>query len=90
MEKVLSTKPKLRIYVKFKNICTEDYVKYCASRGKISQKHHFELHIQTGICRENRLDERVCLICNSGQVENGLHVLCVCTTYCKYWENIYF
>ncbi len=29
---VLSTKPKQRTYVKFKeNICTEDYVKHCTS-----------------------------------------------------------
>ncbi len=30
---LLSTKPQLRRYVKFKgNICTEDYVKHCTSR----------------------------------------------------------
>ncbi len=32
---LLSTKPKLRTYVKFKeNICTKDYVKHCTSRRK--------------------------------------------------------
>ncbi len=33
------------------------------------------LHIGTASFRNKRTDERVCLICNSGEVENELHLL---------------
>ncbi len=43
---LLSTKPKLRTYVKFKeNICTEDYVKHCTSRRKRSHTAQFRIGI---------------------------------------------
>ncbi len=35
------------------------------------------LHIETGRFRDERIDERVCLLCNSGEVENEIHFLCV-------------
>ncbi len=38
---------------------------------------------------DKRINERVCLICNSGEVENELNVLYVCTTYSNYRENMY-
>ncbi len=92
---LLSTKPKLRTYLKFKeNICTEDYVKHCTSRRKISLMAQFRigilpLHIETGRFRDKRTDKRVCLICNSGDLVNVLHLRrCVCTTYSNYWENV--
>ncbi len=80
---LLSTKPKLRTYVKFKeNICTEDCVKHCTSRRKRSLMAQFrigilQLHIETGRFRDKRINERVCLLCNSGEVENELHFLCL-------------
>ncbi len=64
---LLSTKPKLRTYVKFKeNICTEDYVKHSTSRRKRSLMPQFRigilpLHIETGRFRDKRIIERVCL-----------------------------
>ncbi len=92
---LLSNKPKLRTYVKFKeNICTEDYVKQCTSRRKRSLMAQFRigilpLHIETGRLRDKRINERVCLLCTSGEVENELHFLCVCTTYSNYKPNLY-
>ncbi len=92
---MLSTKPKLRIYVKFKeNICIKDYVKHCTSRRKSSLIAQFRigilpLHIETGKFRVKRINERVCLLCNSGEVENELHFLCVYTTYSNYRQNLY-
>ncbi len=92
---LLSTKPKLRTYEKFKeNICTEDYVKHCTSRRKRSLIAQFRigilsLHIETGRFRDKRINERVCLLCNSDAVKNELHFLCVCTTYSNYRQNLY-
>ncbi len=60
METFLSTKSKLRTYVKFKeNICTEDYVKHCTPRRKRSLMTQFRigilpLHIETGRFRDKR------------------------------------
>ncbi len=91
---MLTNKPKLRTYVKFKeNICTEDYDKNCTSRRKRSLIAQFRivilpLHIETGRFRDNRINERVCLLCNSGEVENELLFLCVCTTYSNYRQNL--
>ncbi len=84
---LLSTKPKLRTHVKLiENMYTEDYVKHCTSRRKRSLMAQFRidilpLHIETGRFRDKRINERVCLLCNSSEVENELHFLCVCTTY---------
>ncbi len=92
---LLSTKQKLRTYVKFKeNICTEDYVNHCTSRRKRSLTAQFRigillLHIETRRFRDKRINERVCLFCNSGDVENELHFLCVCTTYSNYMPPLY-
>ncbi len=47
------------------------------------------LHIETGRFRDKRIDERVCLFFNSGEVENELHFLCVCTTYSNYRQHLY-
>ncbi len=47
------------------------------------------LHIERGRFSDNRIDERVCLLCNSSEVENELHFLCVCTTYSNYRQNLY-
>ncbi len=47
------------------------------------------LHIETGRFRDKRINERVCLLCNSGEVENELHFLCICTTYSNSRQNLY-
>ncbi len=48
-----------------------------------------QLHIETGRFRDKGIDGRVCLLCNSGEVENELHFQCVCTTYSNYRQIIY-
>ncbi len=75
------------------NICTEDYVKHCTPRRR-SQMPQFRigflpLHIETGRFRDKRIDERVCLLCNSGEVDNELLYLCVCNTYSNYRQKFY-
>ncbi len=68
---------------KFKeNICTEDYVKHCTSRRKRSLMAQFRigklpLHIETGRLRDKRINQSVCLLCNSGEVENEQHFRCL-------------
>ncbi len=47
------------------------------------------LHIERGRFKDIRMDERVCLLCNSGEVENVLHFLFVCTTYSNYRQTLY-
>ncbi len=47
------------------------------------------LHIETGKFRDKRIYERVCLFCNSGEVENELHFRCVCTTYSNNRQKMY-
>ncbi len=47
------------------------------------------LYIESGRFRDKRIHERVCLLCNSGEVENELHFLCICTTYSNYRQNLY-
>ncbi len=47
------------------------------------------LHIETGRFRDKRINEGVCFLCNSGEVENELHFLCVCSTYSNYMHNLY-
>ncbi len=83
----LPTKPKLRTYVKFKeNIETESYIKYCMLRKRrflLSQISLgiLPLHLETGCFRNEKVEGRKCLICNSQYVENEKHFICVCTTY---------
>ncbi len=47
------------------------------------------LHIETGRFRDKRINKRVCLLCNTGEVENELHLLCVCTTYSNCRQHLY-
>ena len=39
------------------------------------------LRIETGRYSNERIDERVCLLCNSGDVENEMHFLYHCNLY---------
>ncbi len=47
------------------------------------------LHIETGRFRAKSTHEMECVICNSSEVENELHFLCVCTTHSNYTEKTY-
>ncbi len=75
----LHINPKLRTYVLFKEkSCTENYVKYCMSRQQRSLIAQLRLdilaiHIETGIFRGTQLDDRICQLCDTQEVENEIH-----------------
>ena len=91
----LPQKPKLRTYVKFKeNIYTESYVKNCVHRRRRSLLAQFRLgilplHIETGRFRGKSLEERVCLLCGNGDIENEIHFVCSCSIYNNLRRELY-
>jgi hypothetical protein len=92
---LVQAKPKLRTYNKFKeDIKTENYVKYCIQRRRRSLFAQFRigilpLHLETGRFRNKKVEERTCLICNSQDVENEEHFVCVCSMYNKLRNELY-
>ena len=91
----LPTKPKLRTYITFKDSYrTEEYVKYNISRKQRSLFAQFRvgilpLHIETGRFRGTALEERLCLICKNGDIENEQHFLIKCQLYEEHRKILY-
>ena len=91
----LPLKPKLRTYMTFKDsINTEDYVKYCSYRKRMSLLAQLRIgilpiHVETGRFRNKKLEERVCFICNNNEIENEVHFVCVCSVYLQFRENLF-
>ena len=80
-------KPKLRYYIQYKqDIETEAYVKSNLTRSKRSLLAQLRLSIlplQIEIGRYYRvpLEQRLCKLCNSNQIEDEFHLLCICNAY---------
>ena len=80
-------KPKLRTYVTFKDtLDVTDYVKRTMSRFDRSLLAKFrcgilQLHIETGRFNQTKLPDRICNICNTGNIEDEFHFLCICPYY---------
>ena len=91
----LLTKPKLHTYVKFKeDIVKENYVIYCTQRRRRSLFAQFRLgilplHLETGWFKNKKVEERICQICTSQDVENEEHFVCVCNTYSQLCYTLY-
>ncbi len=47
------------------------------------------LHLETGRFRNKKVEERTCLICDSQDVENEEHFICVCTKYSQLLNDLY-
>ena len=83
----LPTKPKLRTYLKFKDVfVTEEYVRSCGSRRKRSLLAQFRmgvlpLAIETGRFINKPIEERICKVCCTNMVEDEVHMLCTCQVY---------
>ena len=103
----ISSKPKLRRYVKYKSSFeAESYVKavglskrdrslLCQFRVGIlplrieTGRFRILKDLQTNQFRHLRVEERVCELCNLGQVEDELHFLCHCPLYKDLREIMY-
>ncbi len=91
----LRTKPKLRTYILFKEeFGNEDYVKYCMShfqRSLIAQIGCgiLPLRIEIGRFRGEKLEERLCQICHSHEIEDEIHFVTVCNAYEIYRQQLY-
>ncbi len=47
------------------------------------------LRIETGGWQDKPLEERLCLVCNRGIVEDGFHFWCECQTYNPLREDLF-
>jgi hypothetical protein len=92
--RTVENKPKLRFYALFKdNFDVEKYVSinFSSSERSVLAQLRFgilPLHVETGRFVNTKLEDRVCKICNSGQVEDECHFLFECTAYNEprnYW-----
>ncbi len=83
---------KLRTYVLFKenycteNYCTENNVKYCMSRQQRSliaqlRLGILQIYIETGIFRGTQLDDKICQLCDTQEVEDEIHFVCKCNLH---------
>ena len=95
--------PKLRTYVIFKQrYMTEEYVKINLKRNERSVLAQFRLgilpiRIETGRFIGERIEDRLCRMCDQNQIENETHFLFHCSLYnelrrailsCLYEETI--
>ncbi len=80
-------KPKLITYVLFKEYYwTENYVKYCMfgqQRSLIAQLRLgiLPIHLETCKFRGKQLDESICQLCDTQEVEDVIHFFCKCNLY---------
>ena len=83
----VNKKPKLRTFVQLKlSYKTEAYVKLNLERNQRSilgqlRTGTLPLHIETGRFENKRVEERVCRICNNGEVETECHFVFHCSYY---------
>ncbi len=90
----LYTKPKLRTCFFMKHYCTENYVKYCMSRHQRSLIAQLRLgilpiHLEIGRFRGTQLDDRICQLCDTQEVEDEIHFVCICNLYNDLRQNMY-
>ena len=83
----LPSKPKLRFYTLFKNtLNVENFVKYNLTPSERSLVSQYRmgillLAIETGRFQGVKLEERLCIFCNSGLVEDEVHFMFDCSLY---------
>ena len=91
----VDNKPKLRTYSKFKTeVGIENYVTKCTNKYKRSliaqfRSGTFPLQIEIGRYRNIQLNERTCKICNSNEIEDEFHVICICNVYQSFRDILY-
>src|SRR3569833_2495247 len=91
----LQKKEKLRVYRTLKfNLKQEAYISWSLPAEHMSHfanlrsgSHH--LRVETGRWKKEREEDRVCLVCLTGKVENELHFLLDCYVYNRLRQNLY-
>lgn len=79
--------PKLRTYKLIKSqFSTEEYLKKCLSRNQRSALSRmrcgtFPLELEKGRIRNIPVEQRICKMCDSGEVEDELHFMINCKLY---------
>ena len=97
---ILHLKPKLRFYVKFKNVFeVEKYAKINLSHSERSVLAQIRfgilpLHVETGRFTNTAIDERTCRVCDSNNVEDEMHFMFECNSYeiprNAFFENVLY
>ena len=83
----MSSKPKLRLYSKFKdNFKTDDYVFSLMPRYERSLLAQLRmgilpLRVETGRFINEILNERICTLCELQDIEDEIHFVCRCPKY---------
>ena len=89
------TLPKLRTFIQFKNfVCDSPHIFKPLSFMQRKQMSKFRLgilhlRVETGRFLRIPPEDRVCLMCNSGEVEDESHFLLVCSHYEHYRQNLF-
>ena len=89
LQQECATKPKLRTFMLFKNFSAEPnynfktltfYERRLLARTRLGC---LSIHLETGRYSKPRIPEvdRICLVCNSGQIESEEHFLFQCMAY---------
>ncbi len=87
--------PRLRTHIKFKNVFElEPYVLSLLSRQRRSylaqlRNDILPLHLKVGRWINKAVEERLCLICNNGTVEDEEHFLFHCNFYYGEHQDFY-
>ncbi len=73
-------------YEEYLNIVSHKHIRYGLTRLRLSSH---QLRVETGRYGRNRTprDERYCLQCNTGDIEDEYHFVCVCPIYNYLREN---
>jgi len=88
-------KPKLRTYVTFKdNVDVEPYVKYCNLRQNRSIMAQIRcgvlpIRLETGRFSRLQVEDRICELCNEGNVEDEFHFMMECNLYNDERERLF-
>ena len=89
------TFPKLRYYNMFKaSFSTEDYVTCNLPKWNRSLLAQFRagilpLEVEIGRYQNTDLADRICKLCNSGEVEDEVHLLCICPQYIQFRNDLF-
>ena len=88
-------KPKLRLYNMFKpDLTQEDY--FSMNISKINRSLFAQLRagilplqIEVGRFRNIPISERLCIICNNGEIDDEIHFVCSCPVYSEFRTPLY-